>query len=81
MESCSLTLPTYQLLTDEIKEAYERNQSNAFTDVPRGKALQTHQDISGKENTITDLAAIRSGALLGTTHCRHTKTLVVKRTQ
>ena len=29
-------------------------------------ALQTHQDISGKENTISDLAAIRSGAALGT---------------
>ena len=28
-------------------------------------ALQTHQDISGKENTISDLATIRSGALLG----------------
>ena len=36
--------------------------------VPLGTtSLQTHQDISGKENTITDLAAIRSGALLGTT--------------
>ena len=28
-------------------------------------ALQTHQDISGKENTISDLATIRSGARLG----------------